>query len=142
MSRGLGDVYKRQSVEQIAARGGRERARIGERAEHVIHLIMGCMELSQRLNLGDFSKLLDADEPENNTPADTFSRLAALIERVTGEEDSVSPSTALTDTVISSLDRIELAIRIEDEFGARITERIYDECETVGELADYLEDEQ
>ena len=100
------------------------------------------MELSQRLDLGDFSKLLDADEPENNTPADTFSRLAALIERVTGEEDSVSPSTALTDTGISSLDRIELAIRIEDEFGARITERIYDECETVGELAEYLEDEQ
>lgn len=100
------------------------------------------MELSQRLNLGDFSKLLDADEPEDDTPADAFSRLSALIERVTGEEDSVSPSTALTNTGLSSLDRIELAIRIEEEFGARMTERIYDEYETVGELADFLEDEQ
>ncbi|MCT2338018.1 acyl carrier protein [Corynebacterium sp. p3-SID1056] len=100
------------------------------------------MKLSQRLNLGDFSKLLDADEPEKDTPADAFSRLSALIERVTGEEDSVSPSTALTDTGLSSLDRIELAIRIEEEFGARMTERIYDEYETVGELADFLEDEQ
>lgn len=100
------------------------------------------MELSQRLNLGDFSKLIDADEPDKDTPADAFSRLSALIERVTGEEDSVAPPTLLSDTGLSSLDRIELAIRIEEEFGARITERVYDEYETVGELADFLEDEQ
>ena len=111
------------------------------------------MELSQRLNLGDLGKLLD-DTPNdsgkdsarensaNDSDGSAFGRLAALIERVTGEEDSVGPESRLTDAGISSLDRIELAIRIEEEFGARITERVYDEYETVGQLAEFLEDGQ
>ena len=48
----------------------------------------------------------------------------------------------LEDADVSSLDRVELAIRIEDEFGARVTEQIYDEYETVGQLAEYLEEHQ
>lgn len=110
------------------------------------------MELSQRLNLGDLGKLLDdtpndtgkdsARKGDKDSDGSAFGRLAALIERVTGEEDSVGPDTRLKDAGVSSLDRIELAIRIEDEFGARITERVYDEYETVGQLADFLEEEQ
>lgn len=110
------------------------------------------MELSQRLNLGDLGKLLDdsGKDTANDTGKDShkdsdgsaFGRLAALIERVTGEEDSVGPESRLTDAGVSSLDRIELAIRIEDEFGARITERVYDEYETVGQLAEFLEEQQ
>ena len=48
----------------------------------------------------------------------------------------------LSDVDVSSLDRVELAIRIEDEFGARVTEQIYDEYETVGQLAEYLEEHE
>ncbi|WP_165765428.1 acyl carrier protein [Corynebacterium hadale] len=102
------------------------------------------MELSQRLNLGDLGKLLD-DTP-NDTGKDSdgsaFARLAALIERITGEEDSVHRESRLSDVDVSSLDRVELAIRIEDEFGARVTEQIYDEYETVGQLAEFLEEHE
>ena len=110
------------------------------------------MELSQRLNLGDLGKLLD-DTP-NDTDKDSackgdkdsdgsaFARLAALIERITGEEDSVHRESRLSDVDVSSLDRVELAIRIEDEFGARVTEQIYDEYETVGQLAEFLEEHE
>ena len=100
------------------------------------------MELSQRLNLGDLGKLVDApstDSPTEPEDTDAFSRLAALIERITGEEDSVHRESRLEDADVSSLDRVELAIRIEDEFGARVTEQIYDEYETVGQLAEFLE---
>lgn len=103
------------------------------------------MELSQRLNLGDLGKLIDApstDSPAEPEDTDAFSRLAALIERITGEEDSVHRESRLSDVDVSSLDRIELAIRIEDEFGARVTEQIYDEYETVGQLAEYLEEHE
>ena len=103
------------------------------------------MELSQRLNLGDLGKLIDApttDSPTEPEDTDAFSRLAALIERITGEEDSVHRETMLADADVSSLDRVELAIRIEDEFGARVTEQIYDEYETVGQLAEFLEEHE
>lgn len=103
------------------------------------------MELSQRLNLGDLGKLIDApstDSPAEPEDTDAFSRLAALIERITGEEDSVHRESRLSDVDVSSLDRVELAIRIEDEFGARVTEQIYDEYETVGQLAEFLEEHE
>lgn len=103
------------------------------------------MELSQRLNLGDLGKLVDAPSTDTSTEsegADAFSRLAALIERITGEEDSVHRESRLSDVDVSSLDRVELAIRIEDEFGARVTEQIYDEYETVGQLAEFLEEHE
>ena len=103
------------------------------------------MELSQRLNLGDLGKLIDApstDSPTEPEDTDAFSRLAALIERITGEEDSVHRESRLSDVDVSSLDRVELAIRIEAEFGARVTEQIYDEYETVGQLAEFLEEHE
>ena len=103
------------------------------------------MERSRRLNLGDLGKLIDApstDSPAEPEDTDAFSRLAALIERITGEEDSVHRESRLSDVDVSSLDRVELAIRIEDEFGARVTEQIYDEYETVGQLAEYLEEHE
>ncbi|WKK62312.1 phosphopantetheine-binding protein [Corynebacterium sp. P3-F1] len=33
-----------------------------------------------------------------------------------------------------------MAIQIEEEFGVRIDERVYEKCATVGELAEYLEE--
>ncbi|QYH19434.1 acyl carrier protein [Corynebacterium aquatimens] len=87
------------------------------------------MELSQRLNL-------EAIEVE---PDDAFSRLAQLIDD--SFNLSISPTTALADSGLSSLDRIELAIRIEEHFGVRITEAIYDDYSTAGALAEYLAEE-
>lgn len=62
--------------------------------------------------------------------------LESLVAEVCGVE--VTPSTRLDDAGVASLDRIELAVRIEEQFGVRIDERVYDEHPTVGELADYV----
>lgn len=62
--------------------------------------------------------------------------LAQLIADVTGAE--VDSSTLLSDASISSLDRIQLAIRIEEEFGVRVDESVYEQYPTVGELAEYV----
>lgn len=92
------------------------------------------MELSQRLDLGQLD--IGADEPQEAS-ADTFSQLAELIERVAGVE--VERGTRLDDAGIGSLDRIELAVRIEEQFGALIDENVYRDHPTVGELAEHLE---
>lgn len=50
------------------------------------------------------------------------------------------PGARLTDSGLTSLDLIELAVRIEDEFGVRISEDVYKQNPTVGELATYIEE--
>lgn len=92
------------------------------------------MELSQRLDLGQLD--IGVDEPQEAS-ADTFSQLAELIERVAGIE--VERGTRLDDAGIGSLDRIELAVRIEEQFGALIDENVYHDHPTVDELAEHLE---
>lgn len=52
------------------------------------------------------------------------------------------PDAPLAQTGLTSLDMIELAVRIENEFGVRITEDVYTACGTVGELAAYIEEHQ
>lgn len=52
------------------------------------------------------------------------------------------PETPLTETGLTSLDMIELAVRIEDEFGVRVSEDVYNQYDTVGELATYIEEHQ
>lgn len=91
------------------------------------------MELSQRLDLGGL-------ELEEDTPADTFSRLAEIVEEVAGVV--VKQSSRFDDTAIASLDRIEMAVRIEEAFGVRIDDTVLTEHPTAGELADYLEEKQ
>lgn len=86
------------------------------------------MELSERLGLDKIELVQE----------DTGSRLLSLIDDHFNA--NLSPETPLTDSALSSLDRIELAIRIEEEFGVRIDERVYEKCATVGELAEYLEE--
>ncbi|AWB84421.1 acyl carrier protein [Corynebacterium liangguodongii] len=81
------------------------------------------MELSQRLNL-------EALVEENEQSFDA--RLAGLISRITGDE--VDPGKTLVELGISSLDRIELAIRAEEEFGVRASEELYADNPTIAEL--------
>lgn len=95
------------------------------------------MELSQRLDLGALDLTDDADVAEAR---DTFTRLAELVEEVANVE--IAPDTGLSESGISSLDRIELAVRIEDAFGVPIDEHAYASCPTVQALAEYVEDRQ
>lgn len=83
------------------------------------------MELSQRFNL---EQLPQREEGLDSLIDDHFNL-------------SPDPSTPLADTGLTSLDMIELAVRIEERFGVLITESVYEQCETVGDLAAYIEAE-
>lgn len=93
---------------------------------------MGAMELSQRLDFGSFEAVAQDKE-------DTFDELASLVDD--HFDLTPTPNTPLADTGLTSLDRIELAIRIEERFGVRVDETVYEACTTAGDLANYIEEQ-
>ena len=97
------------------------------------------MELSQRLDLGGLLAD-DSDAQEQAEARGTFARIAELVEDVSGVE--LEPETTIHGSGISSLSRIELAVRIEDEFAVPIDEHVYAQCTTAQDLADYVEEHQ
>lgn len=98
------------------------------------------MELSQRLDLGGLE--LDGEDGEDKAPSsgDVFGRLAELVDTLGGSD--ITPATRLDEAGLTSLDRIELAVRIEEEFAVRIDEHVYATHDTAGELAHYIEEQQ
>lgn len=97
------------------------------------------MELSQRLDLGGLLAN-DSDAQEQAEARGTFARIAELVEDVSGVE--LEPETTIDGSGISSLSRIELAVRIEEEFAVPIDEHVYAQCTTAQDLADYVEEHQ
>jgi len=97
------------------------------------------MELSQRLDLGGLLTA-DSDAQEQTEARGTFARIAELVEVVSGVE--LEPETTIDGSGISSLSRIELAVRIEEEFAVPIDEHVYAQCTTAQDLADYVEEHQ
>ena len=82
----------------------------------------------------------DSDAQEQAEARDTFARIAELVEDVSGVE--LEPETTIDGSGISSLSRIELAVRIEEEFAVPIDEHVYAQCTTAQDLADYVEEHQ
>ena len=97
------------------------------------------MELSQRLDLGGLL-VDDSDAQEQTEARGTFARIAELVEDVSGVE--LEPETTIDGSGISSLSRIELAVRIEEEFAVPIDEHVYTQCTTAQDLTDYVEEHQ
>ena len=56
------------------------------------------------------------------------------------KKEGLEREARLEDLGVESLERIELAVRIEDTFGVRLDEETMLTLSTVGELADYLEE--
>ena len=82
----------------------------------------------------------DSDAQEQAEARGTFARIAELVEDVSGVE--LEPETTIDGSGISSLSRIELAVRIEQEFAVPIDEHVYAQCTTAQDLADYVEEHQ
>ena len=82
----------------------------------------------------------DSDAQEQAEARGTFARLAELVEDVSGVE--LEPETTIDGSGVSSLSRIELAVRIEEEFAVPIDEHVYAQCTTAQDLADYVEEHQ
>ena len=98
------------------------------------------MELSQRLDLSNLDLADDTDAQEQAEARGTFARIAELVEDVSGVD--IEPGMRLDGSGISSLSRIELAVRIEEAFGVPIDEHVYAQCTTAQDLADYVEEHQ
>ena len=98
------------------------------------------MELSQRLDLSNLDLADDTDAQEQAEARGTFTRIAELVEDVSGVE--LEPETTIDGSGVSSLSRIELAVRIEEEFAVPIDEHVYAQCTTAQDLADYVEEHQ
>ena len=80
------------------------------------------------MQLGDFGSLQDQlaakfgqvdDAEDKDAPTTTAGRLARIVEKVTG--DQLPDETRLAD--IDSLDRIEIAVRAEEEFGVEVNDQ-------------------
>ncbi|MDR7329853.1 acyl carrier protein [Corynebacterium guangdongense] len=81
----------------------------------------------------------DATE-DKDAPTTTAGRLAKLIEKVAGvEAQAVTEDRRLADLGVDSLDRIEMTVRAEEEFGRRIDEEDVNEWETVADVVAFLD---
>lgn len=104
------------------------------------------MQLSESLNSFQeqlTAKLGRAEKKDADlTDAPTLARIAALIEKITGyDAQDVDPSHTTSDLGMGSLDRIELMVRVEDMCGVRIDDAAAADLTTVGDLADYVDEQ-
>lgn len=89
------------------------------------------------------AKFQGSDSDKDHDPdRDTLGELIVLIVKVTGTEAELGRDTALSDVGVESLELIELTVRAEELFKVRLTEETMLNCETIGDIADYLEDHQ
>lgn len=68
-------------------------------------------------------------------------RVFKLLQRFLPDDatEDLPLDTALRDLAVDSLDRIEFAVRLEQEFGARIDEEVFKQFHTVGDICKFAE---
>ncbi|MGV0369180.1 acyl carrier protein [Corynebacterium aurimucosum] len=81
-----------------------------------------------------------AEEKETSPAGDAYGELTRLITKVTGVEEGLEREAKLEDLGVESLERIELAVRLEEACGVRLNEETMLSVTTVGELAEYVEE--
>lgn len=81
-----------------------------------------------------------AEEKDTAPAGDAYSELTRLITKVTGVEEGLEREAKLEDLGVESLERIELAVRLEEACGVRLNEETMLSVTTVGELAEYVEE--
>ena len=84
----------------------------------------------------------NAGAPDKEPERDTLGQLIALIHKVTGTEEDLGRKTRLKDIGVESLDLVELTVRAEEAFQVRFSEETMLNSETIGDIAEYVEDHQ
>ena len=71
----------------------------------------------------------------------TFDRVkGVIIDQLDVHDDDVKPSASLAeDLAVDSLDRIELTMGLEEEFGVEITDDEGSACNTVGDIVTLID---
>ena len=69
-----------------------------------------------------------------------FEKIRAMIcEEYEIDEDEVTPETNLEDLNFDSLDMIEIAMDIEDEFNVEVPDEVLEKFVTIGDIVEFLE---
>lgn len=69
-----------------------------------------------------------------------FEKIRAIIcEQYGIDEDEVTLETHLEDLNFDSLDMIEIAMDIEDEFNVEVPDEVLEKFVTIGDIVDFLE---
>lgn len=69
-----------------------------------------------------------------------FEKIRAMIcEQYEIDEDEVTPETVLEDLNFDSLDMIEIAMDIEDEFNVEVPDEVLEKFVTIGDIVEFLE---
>lgn len=69
-----------------------------------------------------------------------FEKIRAMIcEQYEIDEDEVTPETILEDLNFDSLDMIEIAMDIEDEFKVEVPDEALEKFITIGDIVEFLE---
>ena len=72
----------------------------------------------------------------------TFEKVRGIIcEQFDMDIDAITPDTSLSgDLDADSLDLVDLAMSIEDEFGIEVPDEVTEKVKTVGDIVKYLEE--
>lgn len=72
----------------------------------------------------------------------TFEKVRKIIcDQFEVDEDSVTPDTSIeNDLGADSLDLVDLAMSIEDEFDIEVPDEVTDKVKTVGDMVKFLEE--
>ncbi len=66
-----------------------------------------------------------------------------IAENLGVEESAITPESVLTDDLgADSLDFVDLCMAFEDEFGIKIPDDVVEDIKTVGDIVNYIEDNQ
>ncbi|MBO5934545.1 MAG: acyl carrier protein [Clostridia bacterium] len=69
-----------------------------------------------------------------------FEKIRAMIcEQYEIDKDEVTPETVLEDLNFDSLDMIEIAMDIEDEFNVEVPDEALEKFITIGDIVEFLE---
>ena len=69
-----------------------------------------------------------------------FEKIRAMIcEEYEIDEDEVTPETNLEDLNFDSLDMVEIAMDIEDEFNVEVPDDALEKFQTIGDIVRFLE---
>ena len=94
---------------------------------------MGFMDISEALKTQLAAKFGSEEPKPEKAPVTTAARLDKIVSKVTGKED------VATYADLDSLDRIEIAVRAEQEFGVKLGDEDVEKLKSVDDLARYID---
>jgi acyl carrier protein len=70
---------------------------------------------------------------------DTYARVGAIIaDQLNIQPNSITSQSSLEDLGADSLDRAEITIKLEEEFGIEINDKVAEKLTNIGQVVEYV----